>query len=575
MVLASSPVRAARYPRIRTAAPYLALSLLSIPILFVGLTAAPIVNGDEAFYRYVSRHMVRSGNWLRLDFTGEHRIYDTFMNAPIHYWARAALIMLFGDNRFSMRILSASFGVLAVLLTCRITTHIGGRRAGWWAGLALLTTYQFVHLHSARTGEIDAILTCLVALAAWEFLRAVESGRGFVRSHLCLIAIANLKTPLLLPIIAAELLLLGCWPAARRRTLSWAVLLAIMLPLGLTWHIANAVSDPEGCRSVVQEMLGQADGAIVASQDPRTVNLSNADFYVRIVSFGAFPYALAFPFAALCAFFGSRGKSRRRLCVVAVFFAAAAAFFLAVTKRQPWYMLPAYPLIGICVGLWIEQLRRGRAGPVHWAAAAIAIGLSIALGAGALDCDPLGARATAQIPELKWRSLEMSQAMGLALGFVAVVIGVALVFARQLRIAHKRLLSIALIAALFGQGLLRTAAPLRRTPAPSSRELLAARIESDLAAGRAVRLPIPVTEPGMFVTRYYFGDRFGIRSLGPAGQPGPDGTRAYFMLEEKRPGNTFERRMNRPATRPSGGVRPKPGRKKAPAASRPARTAGG
>ena len=62
-----------------------ALIVLSIPIIFWGLGSYSVANNDEAYYHSVARTMVDTGNWLRLEFTGEHRLYDTFMNAPLHY----------------------------------------------------------------------------------------------------------------------------------------------------------------------------------------------------------------------------------------------------------------------------------------------------------------------------------------------------------------------------------------------------------------------------------------------------------------------------------------------------------
>ena len=93
--------------------PFLVLTLLGLPLLFYGLGDYSVVNGDEAFYHSVSRNMVKSGDWTRLEFTGEHRIYDTFMNAPVQYWVRAAVISVFGDSYWTMRGPTAFFALAA------------------------------------------------------------------------------------------------------------------------------------------------------------------------------------------------------------------------------------------------------------------------------------------------------------------------------------------------------------------------------------------------------------------------------------------------------------------------------
>ncbi len=171
----------------------LLLVLLASPLLFYGLGSYGIVNGDEAIYHYFARHMVQSGDWFRLVFAGEDRFIDAFTHAPLYSWAKAVVILVFGDSLYTMRVLSACMGVLSILATYHLVAHIANVRAAFLAGLIQLTTLQFVYLHSARTGEMETSLTLAFTLSALFFLRAVKDGRSFIPHHLCLVALINLN----------------------------------------------------------------------------------------------------------------------------------------------------------------------------------------------------------------------------------------------------------------------------------------------------------------------------------------------------------------------------------------------
>ena len=60
----------------RRRAAVLALVPLVYLVHLYGLDRYGLVNGDEGFYHAVAVAMVETGDYLRLDFHGEHRLYD-------------------------------------------------------------------------------------------------------------------------------------------------------------------------------------------------------------------------------------------------------------------------------------------------------------------------------------------------------------------------------------------------------------------------------------------------------------------------------------------------------------------
>lgn len=92
----------------------LPLSILTAaawPIIFLHLGRYGLVNGDEAFYHAVARNMLQSADWTRVEFIGEVRYYDTFTHMPLFVWLKTIPLATWGDDYFSMRIVSPRRGI--------------------------------------------------------------------------------------------------------------------------------------------------------------------------------------------------------------------------------------------------------------------------------------------------------------------------------------------------------------------------------------------------------------------------------------------------------------------------------
>ncbi|MGH0032449.1 MAG: ArnT family glycosyltransferase [Myxococcota bacterium] len=484
-----------------------AIALLSAAFLFVGLGSYGVVNGDEAIYHGIAERMVETGDLFELDFRGERRLYDTFMNAPLHYWARAALVATLGSNLFTMRALSALFGVLTVLATAALGTRLAGRRAGVLAAAVQLTTFQFVYLHGARTGELDTIATCLVATAGLLFLRAVEDGRGFLAHHLCVGALALTKLPLVIVPLAAELVWLVLHPQERRHLRRYATTGLALLPLGLAWHVGQAIAWREHLPGVLGAMLGQASGA-ESPDGPRQGLLGNLRFYAGTLLYGALPWAAAYPFALLSAL--RPGERGRRLRPALVHVAVVLLLFGLVSTHFPWYVMPAYPFLSIAVGSWLDDLLGGdgRASRAGW-------GLGFVVAAVAwLGVDPLGTNPFAEralVFPMQWTSHAW---LGLPPALAIFVVGGAWAAAWRfagLSAALRTRLARLAVAGLLLFAALRVAAPLAHLGHRSPLDRVHLRVHRALEAGEPLTYPISLG-PGAppQIARFLFGEEFEI-----------------------------------------------------------------
>jgi 4-amino-4-deoxy-L-arabinose transferase-like glycosyltransferase len=487
-----------------------AIAAVSAAFLLTGLSRYGIVNADEGIYHGIAERMAATGDLLRLDFRGEPRVYDTFLNAPLHYWARAGLVAAVGSNGFSMRALSALFGVLAVLVTYALGCRLVGARAALLAAAVQLTTFQFVYLHGARTGELDAIATCLVAAACLAFLRGVQDGRSFVPHHVCVAALLLTKLPLAALPLAAELAWLALHPGDRRHLRRYVMAGLPILPLALAWHVGQAIALRDQVGDVIATMLGQASGdpAGAAADSPDLGPLGNLRFYAGTLVYGAFPWSAAWPFAIAAALAGGPGAAGRRTALLHA--AVVCAFFALVSKHYPWYVMPAYPFLAIATGAWLDDLLRGEAKLTTGAGVGAVLAACAWLGVGVFATHPFATSALVfpmQVEPRAW----------LGIGATAAIVGIGLAWAiawiaaaPRLPAPVRRAVTGAAAVALLAYAGVRAAAPLAHLDQPSELVRIHARLAGARAEGRPLDYPIALGRPPLQQARFLFGEDFEI-----------------------------------------------------------------
>ncbi|HSE20456.1 MAG TPA: glycosyltransferase family 39 protein, partial [Pyrinomonadaceae bacterium] len=121
---------------------------------------------DEAIYAQVSKEIVRNNEWITLHWNGAL----WFHKPPLYFWATALLFKVFGPSEFCARFFSAASGVGSVAFTALIATYLRDRRAGFLAGLILISSALFVF--NARHGMTDVTLTFFTLLAGYSYLRS-------------------------------------------------------------------------------------------------------------------------------------------------------------------------------------------------------------------------------------------------------------------------------------------------------------------------------------------------------------------------------------------------------------------
>lgn len=521
--------------RLPSPRPAIAVGLLvaiSIPVLFLGLGEYSVVNADEAFYHDVAWTMVETGDYWRVRTgPGEH-VYDTFANAPLQYWARALVISWVGPGLFGMRIGSALTGLLAVLATWALVWRIAGRAAGFLAGLLLLTNFQFVYLHGARTGELDSGVALLLVLIAASFLAAIRRpDRSFLFHHACVALLFGWKAPVTPIPLLGELVCFVLLPEARARLGSWVRMGVLVAPWALGWHAWQAWRLHAVLPDVVAAVGDQAGrgGSFAARL------VEHADYYARRIAFGAWPQIALLPVAIASLFSGAAGRTRdggAGVRVIAIQLVAVIGFYCAIGKVGPWYVLHAYPFLAALIAIGVVDLERRRGVPIaslFWLAAGLAL-------IGFVSPPLVGyapfVESAIRIP----MPVDARTIGGLPTG-VAVALAAVALWSIGAGVARRRGSVRGVVAGATGVvvalSLLRVVAPLVDLRWTSEADALRAELDGRREAGQAIPYPIDVPPTHPWIAHYAFGHRYVMRDAPPRPDDPPLPRRRFVLVGER------------------------------------------
>ena len=144
------------------------LAILCAGVYLTGLGATHFWDDDETYFAEVAREMHQSGDWIVPRFNRELFSHKP----PVMFWLMAGAFRLWGVNEFAARLPAAVFGLATVLLVARLGARLFSERAGFWSGVILATSLNFVVI--ARAAACDAELVFFCTLAVFLYVRACQ-----------------------------------------------------------------------------------------------------------------------------------------------------------------------------------------------------------------------------------------------------------------------------------------------------------------------------------------------------------------------------------------------------------------
>src|SRR3989338_1028677 len=131
-------------------------------LFFFRLDYNTIASWDEGWYGSISREIVRSNNWLFLNWNGMP-YYD---HPPLGFWLMAISYKLFGISELTTRLPSALAGVLTIFFIYKLGELISKNKiVGFTSGLILGTSVWY--LIRVRSGNLDSLFVFFTILTLY------------------------------------------------------------------------------------------------------------------------------------------------------------------------------------------------------------------------------------------------------------------------------------------------------------------------------------------------------------------------------------------------------------------------
>jgi 4-amino-4-deoxy-L-arabinose transferase-like glycosyltransferase len=325
------------------------LAALAALVFLPGLGRRDLWNPDEARYVEVAREMRVLGTYAVPHLNG--RIYSE--KPPLLFWLiDLSAFLLGGLNETTSRVPTALSAIGAVLLVYRLGERWMGRRAGWIAAAAFATCFKV--LWQGRFGQIDMLLTCLVTLGVWFWIRGFTEDRPrlyplfFMAAGLATLAKGpvGLLPPLLS--ILAFLALTRNWREMKR--LRVGVGLLLWAGVMLCWLVPAGIS---GGREYLEPILVKQN--VTRYADPWH-HFQPWYYYLTVIPPEFFPWSFLLPTAVLVGWKRLDGRARQGFLFALCWAAVTLVFFSLSPAKRTVYILTMYPAMALLVGAALDRL---------------------------------------------------------------------------------------------------------------------------------------------------------------------------------------------------------------------------
>src|SRR5579863_872957 len=228
------------------------------------LSPPSLADDSDAVEAQIARNMMTTGDWVTARLDG----VPFLEKSPLVWWLIDVSYKFLGFHDWAARIPIALTAIGLAWLTAAFGKWAFGRQPGFYAGLVMATCIGLWLF--TRVLIPDVMLTFVIALAMWAFLRVFDDEEGNPTAWAWLF-FASLGLGLLLkslvgvvfPVLAAMLFLLSTgqlfsWQAWKRlRPFSGTV---ILLVIAAPWHILAAVRNPPLFEFTMRSAPGEYHG---------------------------------------------------------------------------------------------------------------------------------------------------------------------------------------------------------------------------------------------------------------------------------------------------------------------------
>ncbi|NQU18230.1 MAG: glycosyltransferase family 39 protein [Candidatus Saganbacteria bacterium] len=325
------------------------LILVSLFLFTFGLGFFSLWQTDEVIYTQLAKEIIQTGDWLTLHLNGS----PWFIHPPLFMWLTAATGAIFGFSNFIARIWCAIFGIIGVITTYYFGKLLFNEKTGFFSGLILATTFQY--MLQARFAIFDIPLIVLMLLAVYFFFVAYKgTQKNYYWLFYVFIGLAMLmKGPIgiLLPVLVLLIFLFvsGDLPrvCGECHPIVWAF---IAIVLGGWWYLAEYLIHGQVFfdRVIGYYTLNRFTGIVETHTGPFY-------YYIPIILLGLLPWT-AFVFEGLINLWQNR--KAKECFFILLWLGIGFVFFSAANTKLPGYIMSLYPYLALSIGYLIASKKK-------------------------------------------------------------------------------------------------------------------------------------------------------------------------------------------------------------------------
>jgi 4-amino-4-deoxy-L-arabinose transferase-like glycosyltransferase len=363
------PVREYLRPRLH----YEIVLVIVAAIVFFGCIVSPpgLMDDVDAVHGQIARNMVQSGDWVIAHLNG----VPYMEKAPLPYWLIAIFYLLMGVHDWVARIPTALSAVLLCFATARYGAWAFGRRAGFYAGLALATSVGLFLFTRILIPDVMLTLTVTVCFMAfqramnedgeelhsrrWSALFGVALGVGVLLKGL-LALVVPVGGVLVYLAITRQLFSRVTW--RRLRPLS---VVLIFLLIAVPWHVLATLRMPPYLNFSMHSGPGEYHGffwfyffnehllRFLNLRYPRDYNTVPRLAFWLLNLLWLFPWSAYLPAAARLNYGPVDRAGRTRL--LALCWTGFLLLFFTFSTTQEYYSMPIYPALALLLGCAMDD----------------------------------------------------------------------------------------------------------------------------------------------------------------------------------------------------------------------------
>jgi 4-amino-4-deoxy-L-arabinose transferase-like glycosyltransferase len=368
--------------------------LIVAAIVFFGCIISPpaLMDDVDAVHGQIARNMVQSGDWVIAHLDG----VPYMEKAPLPYWLIAICYLLMGVHDWVARIPTALAAVLLCFVTARYGAWAFGRRAGFYAGLALATSIGLFLFTRILIPDVMLTLTITVCFMAfqramnqdgeephsrrWPALIGIVLGVGVLLKGL-LALVVPVGGVLVYLVITSQLFSRDTW-----RKLRPVSTILIFLLIAAPWHVLATLRMPPYFNFSMHSGPGEYHGffwfyffnehllRFLNLRYPRDYNTVPRLAFWLLNLLWLFPWSAYLPAAAKLNYKPVDRAGRTRL--LALCWAGFLMLFFTFSTTQEYYSMPIYPALALLLGCAMDD--EGKF--INFGSRAIAVISTVAVG---------------------------------------------------------------------------------------------------------------------------------------------------------------------------------------------------